>query len=104
MYALVLLQETGAAVEEPDHEPFIDDLIERNMVLLGGPFDAAIVPGALAAYVLRCADRAEVDAVVATDPLVTSGAYLPAVVSWDLVGINLGAIDPGLTLDTVLPS
>ena len=98
MYALVILRETGDAVEEPEHEPFIDSLIERRMVLMGGPFDSAIVPAATAAYVLRCADRAEAEAVVATDPLVVSGAYQAVVAQWNLVGIDLGAIDAGLVL------
>ncbi|WP_324276796.1 hypothetical protein [Blastococcus brunescens] len=51
MYALVLLfQRPGFDGEPPEHEPFVDILVERGLVLLGGPVE----PGGGAAYVLRC--------------------------------------------------
>jgi hypothetical protein len=87
-YYLVWLRPTGRPA--PDHEPFVDSLIERDAILLGGPV------GGAAAYVLRCAEKAEADRIVATDPLVTSGAATATVTEWQLVGVNLRAIDPDL--------
>jgi uncharacterized protein YciI len=100
VYFLVLLQESGSA-DDVAHEPFIDSLVERNLVLLGGDFDEEAFPGVTAAYVLRCGDLAEAEAVVATDPLVASGACEATVVGWDLVGVNLNAIDPYLASGSV---
>ena len=97
MYFLVLLREDFDA-SAIDHESFVDSLIERNLVLLGGPFVGEPYPGVTAAYVLRCADADEAAAIVATDPLVTSGTCVSTVVGWDLVGIDLAAIDPELTV------
>jgi hypothetical protein len=59
-------------------------------VLTGGPI------GSNAAYVLRCADAAEAEALVTTDPLVTSGAATPTIAEWQLIGVDLHAIDPDL--------
>lgn len=97
MYVLVLLTESpDAPADDVEHEPFIDSLIGRNAVLLGGTFATEPVPGVTAAYVLRCTDLAEAQALVATDPLVTTGAAVPTLAPWDLVGINPAAIDPTL--------
>jgi uncharacterized protein YciI len=96
-YYLVLLREVQAMSDWPDHEPFIDSLMERNAVLLGGPFDLPPLPGVSAAYVLRCTTLDEARALVAVDPLVTSGAAQAIITRWDLVGIDLGAIDEDLT-------
>ena len=41
--------------DPPEHEPFIDSLIEREMVLLGGPLEGASSVG----YVLRCGSLAD---------------------------------------------
>ena len=87
----------GRTGDEPDHEPFIDSLVDRNVILLGGPFDGEPVAGISAAYVLRCRDIDEARAVVATDPLVAARAVVATVTRWDLVGINLDAIDDDLT-------
>jgi uncharacterized protein YciI len=94
MYFLVLLRDAAPEPPEVDHEPFIDWLDERNLVLLGGPFEPEPSPGISAAYVLRCASREEAEGIVALDPLVSSGACKPTVVEWQLVGINRAAIDP----------
>ena len=53
---LVHLRDTseGRAVFGSDHEPFIDELIAANVVLLGGPFGYSPSSGVRAAYVLRC--------------------------------------------------
>lgn len=98
MYFLVLLRDApDAPTDVPDHEPFIDLLISRHAVLLGGPFEPEPVAGTSAGYVLRCSDLAEAEQIVAGDPLVSSGAYLPSIVAWDLVGIDPEAIDSDLT-------
>jgi len=98
VYVLVLLIAAPTTDEDPDHEPFVDSLIRRNAVLLGGPFAGEPLPDVSAAYVLRCADLAEAAALVATDPLVTAGAAIPAIAQWDLVGINPSAIDPDIEI------
>jgi hypothetical protein len=67
-----------------------DSLIDRRLVLLGGPL------GADAAYVLRCTDLAEAEAIVAGDPLVSSGAAVPTITEWALVGVDPRVIDPDL--------
>jgi hypothetical protein len=92
-YFLVLLRERAETAGEIDHEPFIDSLVERNLVLLGGGFTEPPLDGVAAAYVLRCGTRTEAEAVVATDPLVASGACTATVTGWDLVGINTAAVD-----------
>lgn len=86
-----------------DHESFIDSLIERNLVLMGGTFGNFPVPGVTAAYVLRCSSEAEAAEIVAEDPLVSSGGWTPIIVSWDLVAINTAAIDPGLASQGTKP-
>jgi uncharacterized protein YciI len=83
--------------DEPDHERFVDSLVDRNVILLGGPFDGEPVARVSAAYVLRCSDIDEARAVVATDPLVVAGAAVATVTRWDLVGIDVDAIDDELT-------
>jgi uncharacterized protein YciI len=98
VYFLVLLRPAASWDGDiPDHDPFTDSLVERNLILLGGPFSGEPVAGVRAAYVLRCADLDEARAIVAGDPLVASGADEASVMAWDLVGINLAAIDPDLT-------
>lgn len=97
MYVLVLLTESPTTpAHDVDHEPFVDSLIQRNAVLLGGTSATEPLPGVTAAYVLRCTDLAEARALVATDPLVSTGAARPTLTAWDLVGINPAAIDPAL--------
>jgi uncharacterized protein YciI len=94
VYFLVLLTDRAdAPAQPPDHEPFVDSLVERGLVLLGGPLE----PGG-AAYVLRCGSLAEARAVVAEDPLVTSGAVTATVAPWDLVGIDPRLVDPDLVV------
>ena len=53
--------------DEPDHERFVHSLVDRNVILLGGPLDGEPVGGVSAAYVLRCSDIDEARAVVATE-------------------------------------
>lgn len=96
-YFLVMIEEVPGH-PPVDHESFIDSLVRRNLLLLGGPLLPAADDRFAAAYVLRCADHAEAVAVAATDPLYTSGAARVSVVWWDLVGINSGAMDRELEL------
>jgi hypothetical protein len=96
-YFVVLLQPVAGGPDPPEHDPFVDSLLARNLVLLGGPL--ALAPaGADAAYVLRCGSLSEAREIVADDPLVTSGSRRAEVVEWELVGINPEAIDAELVL------
>jgi hypothetical protein len=97
VYVLVTLLEGPKFGEvDADHEPFIDSLVAKHLVLLGGDLVGS-GQGVRAAYVLRCDDLATAEAIVATDPLVTSGEMRPQLAEWQLVGIDLGAIDDNLT-------
>lgn|SRR5690625_2505903 len=98
MYFLVLLRESTVAAEEEDHEPFIDSLVARNLILLGGSFDEPI-DGAVTAYILRCDDEGQAHAIVAEDPLVLAGIAEPLITRWDLLGINRHAIDAELSAE-----
>lgn len=100
-YVLVILRRGGNADDEPlhaeAHERYIDSLIERNLVLLGGGFAEAV--GDLdAAYVLRCGSLQEARELVATDPYVINDVARPDSVIWELVGINPDAIDAGAVI------
>jgi hypothetical protein len=92
VYFLVLLTELPHGGAPPEHEPFIDALIERELILLGGPLEGTPSVG----YVLRCASLDEARSVVATDPLVSSGACTAAIAAWKLVGIDPRLINPAL--------
>ncbi len=95
-YFLVLLNDTGATVEPPDgeHERFIEELIARNLILLGGDFGEPADDGVVGAYVLATDSRAEALELAHQDPLVLAGARACSVVEWQLVGINTGALKP----------
>lgn len=98
-YFLVALKEGPAHAEEPQHAAahvrFIDSLIERRLVFLGGDFSRP-VEGIAAAYVLRCDSIAEAAAIAAEDPYAVHGIYAAETVEWDLVGIDPSLIDPKL--------
>ncbi|MGY1803818.1 hypothetical protein ACI78T_11110 [Blastococcus sp. SYSU D00922] len=101
MYFLVLLAASSAApATPPEHEPFVDSLIDRRLVLLGGELGAG---GHAAAYVLRCDSLDVARAVVATDPLVASGTVTASVAPWDLVGIDPDLVDPALVVTRPVP-
>jgi hypothetical protein len=85
------------ATESPDHEPFVDSLVERNLVLLGGELEPPLLD-ADGAYVLTCGSLEEARRLAADDPLVSSGSARAGVVAWQLVGINPDAIDADLVL------
>ena len=99
-YFLVLLLPGGNHQAGPEHfeahVEFIETMEAANVVLLGGEFEPS-VEGAEGAYLLRTASQAEAEEWASKDPLVKNEVYLPRVVAWNLVGINLGAIAPTLT-------
>ena len=101
-YVLVILRPGANADDKPlheeAHERFIDSLIERNLVLLGGGFAEATVGGADGAYLLRCGSLEEAHELVATDPYVSNDVARASPVVWELVGINTDAIDAAVVL------
>jgi uncharacterized protein YciI len=99
VYFLVLLHEPAHQADiEVDHESFVDSLIKRNVILLGGPLPASSEPGVWAAYVLSCPSHYDAQAIVASDPLVMAGLAIPTVTPWDLVAINTAAIADELAI------
>jgi hypothetical protein len=89
MHVLVLLRELpGGDAASVDHEPVVDDLINRDLLVLGGNFSTPPFPGVFAGYLLRCDGPGTADEIVAEDPYVTSGACEAVVTEWDLVGID----------------
>jgi uncharacterized protein YciI len=96
VYVLVLLERGPAAADEARHqaahEAFIDSLIERHAILLGGSFGED-VGDATGAYVLRCSGVEEAREIAAGDPLVVNGVARARCVEWELVGIDTDAID-----------
>lgn len=79
------------------HVAFIDTMIELDVVLLGGDFGNPVA-GAEAAYLLHTSTRQEAETWAHKDPLVLHRSYVPEIVEWHLVGVNLGAIDPVVRL------
>lgn len=96
MYVLVFLEHGPAAADgarhQAAHEAFIDSLIERHAILLGGSFGED-VGDATGAYVLRCTGVGEARSIAARDPLVVNGVVRARCVEWELVGIDTEAID-----------
>jgi uncharacterized protein YciI len=78
------------------HEAFVDSLIERHLVLLGGGL-ADPVSDLHAAYVLRAPSLAAARALAADDPYFAHAVFEPVAVEWKLVGVDLGAVDSDLT-------
>jgi uncharacterized protein YciI len=99
MYFLVTLRARpdGAGAPE-DHEQFVDSLIARNVILLGGRFSTPLDRDVSLAYVLRCDSQQAAEAIVNADPLVRSGRADPTITNWILVAINTAAIDDGLVV------
>ena len=99
-YYLVLLRpgaEHARAAELLDcHVAFVDSMIGADVVLLGGDFGAAVAE-AEAAYLLHTGSLDEAERWAARDPFVQGAVYESSVVAWELVGINLRAVDPALT-------
>jgi uncharacterized protein YciI len=101
-YFLVLLSDMPDAVvndtEADSPERFIDSLIARNAVLLGGRLKTPI-NGFSAAYVLAADDIDTATSLAHEDPLVRHGRVACEVSEWRLVGINTAAIDRTQTPD-----
>jgi hypothetical protein len=76
---------------------FIDFMVERDVVLLGGNFGGSVA-GAQAAYLLHTSTPQEADSWAHQDPLVMQQYFVPEVVEWRLVGVAIGAIDPVVRL------
>jgi uncharacterized protein YciI len=100
-YYLVLLKAGPAADEEPRyadaHVDFIDSLIERQLVFLGGDFSEPVA-GIDGAYLLRCGSLDQAESIAAEDPYSAHGVCEPKTVEWRLVGIDPELIDPDLAL------
>jgi uncharacterized protein YciI len=98
-YFLVVLKAGPASDEEPKHADarvaFIDSLIERRSVFLGGDF-AEPVDGIAAAYLLRCDSIEEAEAIATEDPYAIHHVYATETVEWQLVGIDPELIDSNL--------
>jgi hypothetical protein len=98
VYVLVLLHDGENAGDETlhaeAHEHFIDGLIERHAVLLGGSF-APTFGDVGGAYVLCCGGLGDAQAIAAEDPLVAHRVVRAECVEWELVGIDPDAIDAG---------
>jgi uncharacterized protein YciI len=98
-YFLVVLKAGPAADEEPRyadaHVAFIDSLIERRLVFLGGDFSEP-ADGISAAYLLRCGSIDEAKAIAAEDPYAIHDVCETETVEWQLVGIDPELIDSNL--------
>jgi len=96
VYVVVFLRQGENAQDERHdeaHEAFIDSLISRHAILLGGPLGALLgdVDGA---YVLRCGSLDEAREIASEDPLVVHGVSRAECLEWQLVGIDVDAIEP----------
>jgi hypothetical protein len=89
-YYLVLLQPgpTAADADWKEHEAFIDLMVERNVVLLGGEFGSP-VGGAVGAYLLHTTTRSEAESWARR----VRGAWLFACAFG--VSLGLGAVGGG---------
>jgi uncharacterized protein YciI len=100
-YFLVVLKAAPAVDKEPRHAAahveFIDSLIDRQLVFLGGDFSKP-VDGIAAAYLLSCDSIAEARAIAAEDPYSVSCVYETETVEWQLVGIDPELIDSNLVV------
>ena len=98
-YFLVILKAGPNFDEQPNqsaaHVEFIDSLIERRLVFLGGGFSEP-VDGIDAAYLLRCDSLEEAKAIAAEDPYATHGVHEPETVEWHLVAIDPELIESNL--------
>jgi uncharacterized protein YciI len=96
-YTLVLLH-AGPRFGDIDmytkgHERFIDSLVRRSLILLGGAIEGSAA-FAHAAYILRSDDLEQARALAADDPFVAHDCVRVEVCKWQLVGINPDAIAP----------
>lgn len=99
MYYLVLLrpgEPRSSRRLDAQHETFIDGLIRRNEVLLGGNLSPR--DGLPAAYLLACRSLERAQDLVRLDPYVEKGVFRPTILEWKLVAINPEAVDASLVL------
>jgi uncharacterized protein YciI len=100
-YFLVVLKIALAVDKEPQHAAahveFIDSLIDRKLVFLGGDLSKP-VDGIAAAYVLSCDSIEEARAIAAEDPYSVNGVYETETVEWYLAGIDPELIDSTLVV------
>ena len=96
MYVVVFLRRGENAQDEERHaaahEAFIDSLIARHAILLGGPF-GRLLDDVDGAYVLRCRSLDEAREIASGDPLVVHRASRAECIEWQLVGIDVDAIE-----------
>jgi hypothetical protein len=105
MYFLVMLRALAEGQDvHIDHEPFIDLLIARNVILLGGRFATPLHSDVSVAYLLRCDSRRAAEDIVDSDPLVERGLAAPTITEWDLVAINTAAIEDRLAVTSDHPA
>ena len=97
MYVIVFLRRGDSAGDEElhdaAHEAFIDSLIARHAILLGGPF-GALLEDVDGAYVLRCGSVDAAREIASGDPLVVHRVSRAECIEWQLVGIDVDAIEP----------
>jgi hypothetical protein len=96
VHALVLLA-AGAGGDpsgelEEKHMAFIDSLIDRRKVVLGGAWKPPVA-GFEGAYLLSCGSLAEARAIADSDPLARAKAVRPEVIEWELVAVDPDAVD-----------
>lgn len=96
-YFLVLLRIGPKYTEGPhywdEHVRFIELMIDKNVVLLGGDLKNSF-DNIEAAYLLYTQTQAEAEEWAARDPLVINNIYTARVLEWSLVGINVSAVHP----------
>lgn len=99
VYYLVLLRPGEASSDarlNAEHEAFIDDLIRRNQILLGGNLlPREDLP---AAYLLVCDSLEQAELLVLEDPYVRDTVFRPRILEWQLVAINPEAVRPELVV------
>ena len=97
LHVLVLFRAGPAIAERElhahDHTAFVESLIRRNTILLGGDF-GDVFEGFHVAYLLRCESVDEARAIAADDPFFGRGVFEPVLSEWELVGVNVEAIPP----------
>jgi len=77
---------------QAEHERFIDGLIARKRIVLGGDWKPPVA-GFEAAYLLSCTTLDEARQIAASDPFVRGDAMRCEVVEWQLVGVDPDAVD-----------
>ncbi len=99
MYYLVLLkgdtQRISSAIDE-EHETFIDALIAEGSILLGGGFSES--EPYFGGYLLFCSSFEEAKQKAEADPYLKSKAAEAEIRTWELVGIDLNAVNQDLVV------